>query len=240
MKGEKAMEFFNLVIKNKLLPTKIDELIPLSFIGTQAVKFYRETINNFDTLKISEEQRKATLKNGQQAGDMLLDIELKIGEIAAAENRAETKKLKGIGTGKATSLPSGKPPKHKRLGLKSKHMQQAQTLYKDHQEAKKTGKKSAVDKIRKQAKEADDIPTKTAAIKEIRLQNEIKRRKKAEGKKSKTRLEYTADQIKYINTLDKCARILPQKPPTDWNEDAFAEAKAKANILIKRLEVFNE
>jgi hypothetical protein len=245
MKGEQAMNMFNLVVKNNLLPTKIEDLAPLSFIGNQAVKFYRETIKNFDNLRMSEKQRKAVLEDGQNAGNMLLDVELQIGELAVKEKRAKPK-IDPRSAGRNGNLlrggvkPSGKPPKHERLRLKEKHMQDAQALFNAHEEAIKEGWESPVDKVRKQAKKANDIPTKTAAINEVRYQKEKERRKKAEGKRQKTRIEWAADQLGYIRALDKCAKILPIEPPKDWNEDALKEATIKARIIIKRLEVFNE
>ena len=239
MEGKQAMEFFNVVVKNNLLPANIDELVPLSFIGQAAVTFYRQKVKLMDQLKMTEEQRKITLKDGQGAGEMLLEIESRIGEIAAAEEKEKSIPqfdTHGLLTG---HKPSGKPPKHERLGLKEKHMRDAQLLYKEHEKAKAENRESPVDKIRKQAAEAEDIPTKTAAVIEVRYQKEKARRKEAEGKQQKTKLMISIDQTRYITALDKCARILPQKPPKDWNENAFKEAKTKAQILIKRLEVFN-
>jgi len=242
MNKKQAIEVFDLVIKNNLLPTKIEDLGTMSFIGTQAVKFYQAAIKNFN-LSMSDEQRKKILKDGQNAGNMLLDIELQIGKIAAEEKQANSVPVhKGGRPGDKSfkgSKPSGQPPKHERLGLKEKHMRDAQLLYKEHEKAKAENRESPVDKIRKQAAEAEDIPTKTAAVIEVRYQKEKARRKEAEGKQQKTKLMISIDQTRYITALDKCARILPQKPPKDWNENAFKEAKTKAQILIKRLEVFN-
>ncbi len=69
-KGEKeAMEIFDIVKSNKMLPTKINELVPLSFIGQTAVTFYRQKIKLMTQLKMTEAQRKATLSDGQDAGE---------------------------------------------------------------------------------------------------------------------------------------------------------------------------
>jgi hypothetical protein len=56
--------------------------------------------------------------------------------------------------------------------------------------------------------------------------------------KKEDKKAYPEDQIIYINTLDQCIRILPQKPPKNWNENALKEATAKAIIIKNRLEVF--
>lgn len=90
-KGEDTVEIFELVMRQKLLPATMDKLIPLSFIGQKAVNYYRDKIKLMDQLEMTEEQRKATLKDGQQAGELLLDIEGRIGEIALAEKEYRQK-----------------------------------------------------------------------------------------------------------------------------------------------------
>jgi hypothetical protein len=81
MKGEEAVELFALIKQENLLPGKVEELVPLSFIGQAAVSFYRQKIKLMDQLKMTEDQRRATLRDGQDAGEMLLDIEARIGEL---------------------------------------------------------------------------------------------------------------------------------------------------------------
>jgi hypothetical protein len=58
---------------------------------------------------------------------MLLSIESRIGEIAAKEERAATVPIRGIGNGRQGSKPSGKPPKHERLGMDIKQKKTKQT-----------------------------------------------------------------------------------------------------------------
>ena len=81
------------------------------------------------------------------AGEILLDIEGRIGELALKEERSVSRKSDGKGCG---ALPSGKPPKHERLNIPSKKkMQQSQQIAK-HPEI--------VEKVKAQAKENEDIP----------------------------------------------------------------------------------
>ena len=220
---------FQLVKKNNLLPTTVDDLVPLSFIGQSAVTFYRQKIKLMDQLKMTEAQRKATLSDGQDAGEMLLDIETRIGEIASKEERAAVPVHRGE-DGRLRSKPSGKPLKHERLGMAEKKMQQAQKIAQNPK---------IVEKVKAQAKANEDIPTKTAVLAEIRYQKEKARREKAEAGRKENKAVVAIDQVLYINALDKCLRLLPTQPPKRWEEGALKEAKAKANIIIKRLEVFN-
>ena len=227
MKGEEAMEIFKLVKARGMLPQKMEDLVPLSFIGQTAVTFYRQMIKGFDQLKMTEEQRKRTLKDGQEAGELLLDIETKIGELATKE---KPEFYKGIP--KDRRALQGIVDKHKRLSLPSKkRMHQAEAIHK-HPEI--------VEKIKAKARENEDIPTRTAVISQINYEKEKQRRKEAEGKKIESKTVIAIEQTQYINALDRCITILPKQPPKKWNENLLKEATAKAQIIIKRLEVFKD
>ena len=219
MKGEEAMEIFELVVKENLLPETIDELVPLSFIGQAAVSFYRTQLKVMKDLNMTEAQRKVTLRDGQDAGELLLDIEKRVGELAYKEPRVPPKGGKK------------EPRKPERLGLKRKRMESAQAI---------AGHPDVVEKVKKQARANEDIPTKTAVLSEIKYEKEKERRKTAEGKKQEIKAIISIEQVQYINALDRCIHILPQKPPKQWDDAGLKEAKAKAKIIIKLLEVFNE
>jgi len=193
MKGEnEAMEIFKLVKQGKRLPAKMDELVPLSFIGQTAVSFYRQKIKLMDQLNMTEEQRKATLADGQDAGEMLLDIESRIGELVEKEPPAQAK---SDGT---RFLPSGKRRKDKRLGIDNKRMYQAQTIHK-HPEV--------VERVKAKAKENEDIPTKTAVMSEIKLQK-TKARLKKELDLKQSRIKKKVGDDKDLQKLaQKCRDI---------------------------------
>jgi len=225
MEGEEAMEMFKIITQNRLLPATSEELVPMSFIGQAAVRFYQTKIKLMDQLGMTEAQRKATLRDGQDAGEMLLDIEARIGELAEKELPARS-----IAGGKGGgSSPSGEPPKYERLGMTRKKLEHARTI-KDNPEI--------VAKIKAQARENEDIPTKTAVLNAIHYEKEKERQAAAAPVKEALRKAYPPEQMLYISALDQCIHALPQKPPKDWHEAAFREATAKAIIIRKRLEVF--
>ena len=71
------------------------------------------------------------MSDGQDAGEMLLDIETRIGELAGKEKQAQPIKVVAKGhKGIIAIKPSGKPPKHERLGIPEKRMHQAQIIAK--------------------------------------------------------------------------------------------------------------
>jgi len=226
MEGEQAVEMFKLIKAQGGLPTKIDDLVPISFIGQAAVKFYQTKIKLMDQLGMTEAQRKATLRDGQDAGEMLLDIEARIGELLPSPEEAMKmgqKRGPAIRDGKQT-ISSPYPAE-----INRHRAQQARTI---------KNNPIIVAKIKAQARENEDIPTKTAVLNAVSYEREKARQAAAAPIKEAMRRAYPEDQAIYISALDQCIRILPQKPPQDWNQDALREATAKAIIIRNRLEVF--
>jgi hypothetical protein len=220
--GEDAVEIFELVIREKLLPATIDKLVPLSFIGQKAVNYYRDKIKLMDQLEMTEEQRKATLKDGQQAGELLLDIEARIGELySKVPRRAKTTPMSS-----KTKLEEFSGA---RQTAKRKRFERAEKIYKNP---------AIVERVKKKAKEIDDIPTKGAVLSEISYEKEKARRKAAEKKQTKSRAIMTIEEKTYLNALQRCIRILPTSPPKNWSDSGLAEATAYAKIIKKRLEAF--
>ncbi len=230
MKGEDAVNTFDLVRKSGTLPAKLDELVPLSFIGSAAVKFYKAKVEAMKQLGIAEDQRAATLRDGQDAGECLLRIEARIGELAKSEERAIPK---GAGTGRGFR-PTGRAPKHERLGLAETRMRRAQEIH-SHPEA--------VERVIAEARENEDIPTKTAVLNKIKAEKEEKKRKEYERalkvRKSENTAQTTGDALIYLSKLREVVLILPAIAPADgWSEGSFAEAQAMVEIIRKRLEAW--
>lgn len=174
IKGEEAMELFKLVKANNLLPGKLDDLVPLSFIGSAAVRYYRDVIGLMDQLGIAESQRKATLRDGQDAGELLLDIEERIGNLlpdAGDQLKAYPRDKGGHITKPAKTAPPGD------IGLSDRRKSQAKKIAKNPE---------IVAKIKAQARENEDIPTKTAVLNAISYEKEKARREAAEKGKSAT------------------------------------------------------
>lgn len=223
--GEKAVEMFQLVKENNLLPANMDDLARLSFIGGSAVSFYRKTIRAMNNLKVAEERRKATLKDGQDAGEMLLDIEARIGELLPG--REDAQKL-GRKIGKTPGVSKVLPEGITRYTAKSAR------IIAENPEIVAT--------VKAQARDNDDIATKTAVLKAIRHKKaqenktDVSKNKNPEDSSNIAALELAS----YLKALDKCIRLLPEKIPADLNEQAFSEARVKVKIIVHRLLVFLE
>jgi hypothetical protein len=165
MEGEEAVKVFDLVVSKGNLPTKLEDLVPLSFIGSAAVKFYQTKVKLMDQLGMSEQQRKATLADGQDAGEMLLNIEARIGELSYSVPDAPHTRHDHL----AAKGHHPEPEKPERMGLTGGRVESAQAI---HREMKKPGG-GAVAAVIKQARENEDIPTKTAVLNKIKLDKVI-------------------------------------------------------------------
>jgi len=77
---------------------------------------------------------------------------------------------------------------------------------------------------------------------ELRMNAEKERKEKAiaEGRTEKPVLQMRIEEQQYIMALESIISKLPKQPPPDWSEKFFGVAKGYANIIINRLEVFNE
>ena len=229
MNKEESVKIFDLVVREGMLPAKLDELVPLSFIGAAAVKFYQAKVKLMDQLGVTEKQRKATLADGQDAGEMLLEIEARIGELSYEEPPS-----KPIGLAGGGAKPSGQPRKPERLGLELHRMKAAQTIAR-HPEA--------VAEVIKEAEENEDIPTKTAVLNKVKADREKQLREKyqkeTKAKKADNTARTTGEALIYLGKLREVVLILPAKiPPEGWTDESFAEANAMVEIIRKRLEAW--
>ncbi len=196
MHREQAVNVFDLVRKSGNLPAKIEELVPLSFMGSAAVKFYRARIEAMKQLGVADDQRKATLADGQDAGEMLLRIEARIGELAISTPRGPTA-IKGKQGG-----ASLEPPKHERLGMSRRRLDVVEAI---HREMKKPGG-GAVAAVIKEARENEDIPTKTAVLNKINTENAEAKlkafREKHDREPRQVLSEYLEKSIEHANQIN--------------------------------------
>ena len=226
MKGEKAaMKIFDIVKRNKMLPADQTKLEQIQFIGPAALAFYRAKLKLMTQLGITEKQRDATLADGQDAGEMLLDVEVRLGEIYQKVPKPKPKNQYS-----ASTEASVKATKSQKIGRPQQRISETEQIAKNPK---------IVAQVKAQAKKREDIPTKTAVINEIRYQRDKERRDKATVKRQTNQAVISMEQRQYLKALEKCITVLPQKPPKSWNESALTKATAKAKIIIKRLEVFN-
>lgn len=213
-----ASEFFMIKASNKL-PEAMDELVPIMFIGEAAVTYYKKRIQAMNSLGICQEQRDATLKDAQDVAEMLLDIEARIGKLLPD--------------------PSRVPKKDTALNTFEKELPQGIDRHKAYQARKLSENPEVVERLKAQARGQGEIITVSSVINQIYKEKEKARREKVKELK-RPKIIMTLEQSSYMIALDQCILHLPNKPPENWEEDALKVARAKAKIIISRLEVFND
>ena len=206
------------------LPATIEDLHTYVLVGEQQIKAHQAKIRACKKLPDAQKYEAAALQEAQGFAETVIIAQAKLGELLAAMPKKPTRtesSPKGTFGGRAPSLPEGitKSESHK-----------AQTIAENP---------DVVQAVIAKAKDENRIPTPNEVYKEVSYNREKRRAEEAKAKSKEIKAVIAIDQVLYISALDRCLLSLPTKPPSKWDEDAFKEAKSKAGILIKRLEVFD-
>jgi hypothetical protein len=223
------MNTYDLAVKNKALPATMEELVPLSFMGRAAVKAYTEKIKAMKELGIAEEQRAATLSDGQDAGEMLIRIETRIGEICS---RLETKKGKGAGRPAKNNLDSTKIENTDTKTAKIKEMKLPKTKARNYEIM--NANPEAVEQAIAKAREEEEIPTCSDVINIVHSNN------KASKQKEKSKIPDLNDSVlKVANNLRSLCNSMSNF--SDHWKDISDEAKSELGKSFKQLNrIFRE
>jgi hypothetical protein len=173
---------------------------------------------------VSEEQRKATLADGQDAGEMLLNIEARIGELYDSLPQARGKQS-GIEELAGMAHPATK----KATGLGDDRSKIAQAIKRNP---------DAVKAVIKEAKENEDIPTKTAVLNKIRAQKaeEACQEARKSVNKKPTLSEYLTRCIEMQHEINICLAQIADNPDQVDGFELMKLAKLvrrAAELLIK-------
>lgn len=220
------MEIFNELVKRepRLLDKPIEELLPIRYMGQAAVTGFRALVLKLEDLPLTQEQRENTLADGQDAGDMLIDLDDKIGKLLSCIKPEYDR----------SDVGNKKTPKQ--LKSKSKYASPAD-MHRTQQIAKHP---EAVKKVKKQARAEKTIATPTAVINEITAQRKKKYDDEHKEEKEKTKLEMTLEQVQYSNAIERAVEIIPRMPPKNWAEKNLSYIKGLWKIIYKRGEVFRD
>jgi len=228
MKNEEA--YAALIKKDpQWLSRPIEELVTLQAVGVVYLATHQKLLKQIKTgqIHLAEEDRKSKLADGQAIGEALLDIEVKIGQMLPSAAETKTREAKSRVSQGINLLPEGYQQNNR------KKAQYARAL---------AANPAAVAAIKAEARENEDIPTKTAALNRIKYEKEKERHEKAvkEGRATKTNIEMTLEQQSYLAALQQIVILLPKQPPKNWTQHAFNTARGYVDVIIARLEKFNE
>ena len=239
MKEEEAVKIFDLVVKENMLPARLEDLVPLSIAGPVYIGFMKGKAKALKQLadnalargdkeawKMLEDQRKATLHDGQDTGEVILNIEARIGELYEAIPDAPTA-MRGVQGGARVE-----PSKHEKVGMEPHRARHAQAIHRNP---------AAVAAIIAEARENEDIPTKTAVLNKIKsdkAQEQLKAfREKHDKEPSPVLAEYLEKSIEHliqVNSVVKQFFAYPDQVDAKRMKELVRQVKILVDIISSK------
>lgn len=161
----------DIVIRQDNLPDNIKDLSQFVLVGREKLVSVRAEIRAIDKLNLAQEVRDQKKEECSMLSEALLDAEVKIGDLLKQIPKGSGGDRKSIKIKNDTSVDfeiEKSKPKHqviKDLGFNQKQAERFETL---------ANNKDLVEQVKQEAKENDDIPTRTRVMElaKIRKQKE--------------------------------------------------------------------
>lgn len=144
------------------LPIKLEDLAKFVLIGREKLIAVRAGIRALDKLDMAEGVRRQKKEEAQMLAEALLDAEVRIGEILSSLPKAQGARTELSNT-TVTKLNT-KESAVKELGFDKMQVSRFQTLAEN---------KDIVEQIKQEARETDDLPTRTAVLQAAKARNRI-------------------------------------------------------------------
>lgn len=236
MKDE--LNTFEIALRSGDLPERIEDLVPMMFAGQAAVKFMNaklklvNELSTQDPLGLLEKQRRKTVEDGQNVGEMLIKIMGRIGELADKIPLKESRGYSNTHEGRKAKANGGygQSVRHAMVGLKDKNqLKAAQLIHKNP---------GLVAEAIKEAKSHDDIPNVTMIVQKHRFNLAEAKRKKEAAKRPENIAAQYLDAQKYLLKLMDMAVRLPKEPPKHWNDSQMRQAIQHTAVILRKLAPF--
>lgn len=195
------------------LPTKLEELAKFVLIGRDKLDIVKSQIRAIDKLELVTGVREQKKEEAQMLAEALLDAEVRIGEILNAMPKA-TKGNQYTGKMVVDSGVHNQKPKleaAQELGFDAKQVQRFQTL---------AANKDLVEQIKQEARDADDLPTRTAVLQAVKIKKQEEKINIHKQSILKNRIDVDIDYLKngdcieILNSLpDNCIDLIITDPP---------------------------
>ena len=232
-----------LIIKTESLPDNPVELAKIAVVGNEFIKSCQHQLKVMNKINVTGQERQKFLEKAQDAAIKLLDVYKKIGELSktipSRKRKCEFERDELGRITKCNNSPSGEPPKWQKMGLHNKHELIRCQVIANNQEL--------VEKVIKNAKEENEIPTRSQIV---AIYDKTEKYKKV-SKMNKTEkiskdLFIIKNKILNINItedkkfFDKTEKMLEnmlqiikdKKMMDDWKKTGKIEQKEKVKRLI--------
>jgi site-specific DNA-methyltransferase (adenine-specific) len=204
------------------LPSKIEDLAQFVLVGRDKLAMVRAGIKALDKLDVAEGVRQQKKEEAQMLAEALLDAEVKIGEILARMPKAKPGPEKISDSGVAYPKQT-KQEAIAKLGFDKKQAERFQTL---------AANKEIVEQIKQEARENDDLATRTAVLQVVKERDKSEQLKQAQFEKTATMnaaietkpLVMLSDCKDYLQTIDnESIDLIITDPPylTEFNTTDF-------------------
>jgi N6-adenosine-specific RNA methylase IME4 len=142
------------------LPSKIEDLAQFVLVGRDKLAMVRAGIKALDKLDVAEGVRQQKKEEAQMLAEALLDAEVKIGEILARMPKASGARTDLQPRSTTGTRLETKEQAVEKLGFDRKQVHRFQTL---------AANKEIVEQIKQEARENDDLATRTAVLQVVKI-----------------------------------------------------------------------
>ena len=158
-----------ITVQAKQLPDNLPDLAAFVLVGREKLTAVRAEIRAIDKLQLAEDVRQQKRDEAQMLSEALLDAEVRIGELTKVIPKAPPDRGNQYTGGKPTALSQSQKSKSEvitDLGFTPKQVERFEIL---------ANNPDVVEEVKREARENDDIPTRTRVI------DIVQQRKKAEN-----------------------------------------------------------
>jgi hypothetical protein len=214
-----AMEVIN--YERPQLPVKLEELAQFVLVGRDKLNMVRAGIKALDKLDVAEGVRQQKKEEAQMLAEALLDAEVRIGEILALMPKAQNNQYTKVPSDSGVTSQNTKEAAALELGFDRKQVSRFQTL---------AANKDLVEQIKQEAREADDLATRTAVLQAVKVRDiEGNLQRKVEGH------TMPAEQVERLEALKEGQTIV-----LNMNKDHHLLKFAQDQNLYVRCDRFSE
>jgi len=168
---------YDLTIRQNNLPDTLEDLVKFSLFGREKLVSVRAEIRAIDKLKLADDVRAKKIEEAQGVAEAVMDAEVRVGELLSAVPKATTNNPSGANQyqsgQKDTAVPLTTPKQQSReaVGITRK---QADRFVKLAQN------KEIVEQAKIEARENDDIVSRSFALEKIKAAERERRRETIE------------------------------------------------------------
>jgi len=194
---------YELARAKKALPTRIEDLIPLCYVGEAAVKFYRTKIQTLKDLRTANAQVDATYQDALDAAVLLFHIYEKLGNLVDEHTASpfESGRAGGKGVPAENTLFLSISKLAKTNNVSRKRLEDAKTIAMNPQ---------YIATVVEEARKRQALPSKSKLLSVIRAGNpgRIGKRKISQGASKHERLTVANKRVATATNARECSNAL--------------------------------